>query len=123
MKKLSTRGFTFAIILSIASTILTYGVSNANDLLGTSSVSRQTPGIDASPAMFRALNLMTTEEHAGIMPMTDGQLASIEGGRRWTGRININTQIAVVVPINIAVLSRDVSQTITVDVGQLIRNR
>lgn len=112
MRKLSPSSFTFVLILAVVSIMMIYNISSADEMLATSSVLKQTSVSDASPVMFRALDQMPIDKQVGITPMTDGQLASIEGGRR--GGVNIGVNVAVIVPINIAVLSRDVIQTNTV---------
>jgi hypothetical protein len=119
MKKLGIGSLTLAVVLSVVPIILMDGVSNANELLGPSSALRQTSGIDIPPGMFRALHGMSIEEHAGITPMTDDQLASIEGGRRGRrGGGHFSLNIAVVVSNNICVLCSGVSQSIITTIGQ-----
>ena len=68
--------------------------------------------------MFHALDKMTVEEQASIRPMTDDQLASIQGERKWRERIKLNLNIAVVVANNICVICNDVVQSIVVDINQ-----
>lgn len=121
MRKLSPSSFTFVLILAVVSIMMIYNISSAGEMLATSSVLKQTSVSDASPVMFRALDQMPIDKQVGITPMTDGQLASIEGGRR--GGVNIGVNVAVIVPINIAVLSRDVIQTNTVTAIQANRFR
>lgn len=124
MKKLRTGSFALAVILSVVSITLIYGVSNANERLAPSSALKQMSGMDVSPVMFRALDRMAIEERGGITPMTDDQLASIEGGRRGRrGGVNIGINIAVVVSNNICVLCRNVDQSIFTTINQAISSR
>lgn len=105
MKKLSIGSSTLAVIVSVVSILLTYGVSNAGELLDTSSVFRQASGMDTSPAMFLALDKMNTlEKQAGITPMTDDQLASIEAG------VVVVVNVGTIVQNNIAVLTNNLIQ-------------
>jgi hypothetical protein len=128
MKKLSIGSYALAVILSVVSILLTYGASNAGELLDTSSAFRQTSGIDTSPAMFFALNKINTlEKQADVMPMTDAQLAFIEGeaGPSLALNLAISTVVqnatAVVVQNAIAVLS-DANLNNRANVTQIISN-
>lgn len=123
MKTLSIGSSALAVILSVVSILSTYGVSNAGELLDTPSAFRQASGIDTSPAMFFALNKTNTlEKQAGVMPMTDVQLASIEGeaGPFLLLDLDISTvvQNVTVVQNAIAVLS-DADLNNTVNVTQI----
>ena len=118
MKRHGVSNFALAIVLSAASVILTCGVSNAGKLPVTSSALRQTSDIDISPAKFRALDNLAIGEKAGVIPMTDDQLASIEGGRRDI-IVNVGINVAVPIQINIAILSRGGSQGNSVVIGQV----
>lgn len=118
-KKHSAFSLTLGVILCV-SIMFAYGNSNADELQGTPSALKQRVNMKESSAMFHALDKMTVEEQASIRPMTDDQLASIEGGRRWRGHINLNLNIAVVVSNNICVLCSDVGQSIIADVNQSI---
>lgn len=116
-KKHSAFSLTLGVILCV-SIMCAYGNSNADELQGTPSALKQRVNMKESSAMFHALDKMTVEEQASIRPMTDDQLASIEGGRRWRGHINLNLNIAVVVANNICVFCSNVGQSIIVDIGQ-----
>ena len=61
-----------------------------------------------TPASFHALSRMPGGERAGLPPLTDAQLASIEGEGICFVCTGVN--IAVVVPINISALSIGVTQ-------------
>jgi hypothetical protein len=124
MKKLSISSSTLAVIVSVVSILLTYGPSNAGELLNPPSSFRQASGMGTAPAMFFALNKTNTlEKQADVMPMTDAQLASIEGeaGPFLLLDLDIATAVqnAVVVQNAIAVLS-DANLNNTVNVAQII---
>jgi len=118
-KKHSAFSLTLGVILCV-SIMLAYGNSNADELQGSPSALKQGVNMQESSAMFHALDKLTVEEQASIIPMTDDQLASIEGegGRRGRGRFKLNINIAVVVANNICVLCSDVVQSIIVNIGQ-----
>ena len=92
MKKLSIISIVLALVLSIVPAMA------AND----ESISGKTP------ATFYALSRMPGGEHAAFPPLADDQLASIEGEGICFVCTGVN--IAVVVPINISVLSIGVTQ-------------
>ena len=116
-KKHSAFSLTLGVILCV-SIMLAYGNSNADELQGAPSALKQRVNMQESSAMFHALDKMTVEEQASIRPMTDDQLASIQGERRWRERIKLNLNIAVVVANNICVICNDVVQSIVVDINQ-----
>ena len=61
-----------------------------------------------TPSTFHALSGMPSGERAALIPLTDDQLASKEGGRSCFACTGVN--IAVPVLINISVLSTEVTQ-------------
>jgi len=92
VKKLSIISIVLALVLSIGPAMA------ASD----ESISGQTP------ATFQALSRMPSGKRAAFTPLTDDQLASIEGGRSCFVCNGVN--IAVPVLINISVLSRGITQ-------------
>jgi bacteriocin-like protein len=92
VKKLSIISIVFALVLSIVPAMA------ASD----ESISGK------EPATFHALSRMPSGKHAALSPLTDNQLASIEGGGSCFVCTGVN--IAVLVPINISVLSTGVTQ-------------
>ena len=102
MKKLSIISIVLALVLSIVPAMA------ASD----ESISGK------APATFHALSRMPSGQPAALSPLTDNQLASIEGGGSCFVCTGVN--IAVLVPINISVLSRGVTQGTLVLLSQSI---
>lgn len=71
-----------------------------------------------TPASFHALSKIPSEKRATLHPLTDDQLTSIEGG--WICFVCAGVNIAVVIPINISVLSTGVTQGSLVLLSQSI---
>ena len=92
MKKLSIISILLALVLSIVPAMAASDESSSGK----------------TPATFHALSKMPSGERAALPPLADEQLASIEGG--WICLVCTGVNIAVIVPINISVLSIGVTQ-------------
>lgn len=97
MKKLSMISTLLALVLSIVPAMAASDASSSGK----------------TPASFHALSRMPSGERTALPPLTDDQLASIEG--EWVCFVCTGVNIAVIVPINISVLSTGVIQ------GNLVR--
>jgi hypothetical protein len=102
VQKLSIISLVLALVLSIVPPMAA----------GDESISGKTP------ASFHALSRMPGGERAALTPLADDQLASIEGEGICFVCTGVN--VAVVVPINISVLSRGVTQGNLVQLSQSI---
>lgn len=72
----------------------------------------------AAPSSFHALRHLSPGQP---VPLTDTQLASIHGRACFIClRVNIGVNIGVIIPINISILSRGISQSNRVSLRQFI---
>lgn len=116
-KRNSGYSLTLGVILCAVAVLFAFGNSNADELQGTTSTLKQKVNVVESASMFHALDKITTENQTSITPLTDGQLASIEGEGRGP-RINLQLNISVVVANNICVLCSGTSQSILAAIFQ-----
>jgi hypothetical protein len=74
---------------------------------------------------FQAFRKMSARERALPTPLSDDQLASIEGAEHWTAYenspINIGLNVAIITELNICVLCTDVEQANAAAIRQNIR--
>lgn len=108
---------TLSVALCVVSVLFAYGNSNAGELQGTASSFKQKVNVVESASMFHALDKITTGNQASMTPLTDSQLASIEGEGRGA-RLNLQLNISVVVANNICALCSGTSQVILAAIFQ-----
>jgi hypothetical protein len=74
---------------------------------------------------FQAFRKMSAGERALPTPLSDDQLASIEGAKHWTAYknspINIGINVAITTQLNICVVCTDVGQGNAAAISQAIR--
>ena len=110
---------TLGVVLCVISILFAYGHSNAGEILDESSALKQNVHVEPSAYAFHALDKITMADQASMTPLTDGQLASIEGeGGRWRGKLNLQLNISVVVANNICVFCSGTSQSIIASIFQ-----
>lgn len=108
---------TLSVVLCVISILFAYGHSNADEILKATSALKQNVHVEQSAFSFHALDKITMAEQASMTPLTDGQLASIEGeGRR--SKLNLQLNISVVVANNICALCSGTSQAILAAIFQ-----
>jgi len=108
-----------SVVLCVISILFAYGHSNADEVLKATSALKQNVKVEQSADAFHALDKITMAEQASITPLTDGQLASIEGeGGKWREKLNLQLNISVVVANNICALCSGTSQSILAAIFQ-----
>jgi hypothetical protein len=74
---------------------------------------------------FQAFRKMSAGERALPTPLSDDQLASIEGAKHWTAYenspINVGINVAITPQLNICVVCTDVGQGNAAAISQAIR--
>jgi hypothetical protein len=117
--KHNRRSLTLSVVLCVISILFAYGNSNAGEILDTTSALKQNVHVEQSAFAFHALDKITMAEQASMTPLTDGQLASIEG-EGWRGKLKLNFQLnlSVVVANNICVFCNGTSQSIVSIISQ-----
>jgi hypothetical protein len=115
--KHNRRRLTLGVILCAVSILFAYGHSNAGEIIDEPSALKQNVKVEQPAYAFHALDKITMTEQASMTPLTDGQLASIEG-EGWRERINLQLNISVVVANNICVFCKRTLQSIVVTTGQ-----
>lgn len=117
--KHNRRRLTLSLALCVISILFAYGHSNAGEILKATSALKQNVNVEQPAYAFHALDKITMADQASMTPLTDGQLASIEGeGGRWRGKLNLQLNISVVVANNICVLCSGTSQSILAAIFQ-----
>jgi hypothetical protein len=100
------------VVLCVISILFAYGHSNADEIVKATSVLKQNVNVEQSAYAFHALDKITMAEQASMTPLTDAQLASIEGEGRRRLNLNLQLNISVVVANNICALCSGTSQSI-----------
>jgi len=91
MKKLTSIAMAFMLVLSVVPAM-------AADQAGSNMEPITSQAVDKAPATFQAFSNLPATEREGLTPLTEQELASIEGGDFCLGCVNI----AYVTQVNVA---------------------
>jgi len=114
MKKFTSIAIAFLLVLSVIPAM-------AGDQTGSDKELVQSQAVDQAPVTFQAFNKLSATEREALTPLTDKELAAVEGsGFDYLDVCVICANIAILDQANVAVFSEDVTQLNAASVSQRI---
>ena len=103
MKKFTSIAIAFLLVLSVIPAM-------AGEQTGSDKEPGQSQAVDQAPVTFQAFNKLSATERQALTPLTDKELAAIEGSSVDVDVCVGCVNVAVVIQLNLALFSKDVDQ-------------
>jgi len=113
MKKFTSIAIAFLLVLSVIPAM-------AGDQTGSDKELVQSQAVDQAPVTFQAFNKLSATERESLTPLTDKELAAVEGSGFDLAVCVICANIAIIDQANVALFSEDVTQLNAAAVSQNI---
>jgi len=113
MKKFTSIAIAFLLVLSVIPAM-------AGDQTGSDKELVQSQAVDQAPVTFQAFNKLSATEREALTPLTDKELAAVEGSGFDVDVCVGCVNVAVVIQLNLALFSEDVTQLNAAAVSQNI---